>query len=154
MKKFKKWFDSAIIKEDESKTGSNERHFVLNNGTRKAVFSPSPMNYFDEEEKVWKPIDNSLKKTGDGYVARLGKYTAMLSKKDENETVEVGNGDDLISWEYLGNNANLFPGSEKGRSPSAVKRQSKLNVKTKIRDSFNLTSTSRAVFADAEGDVD
>lgn len=154
MKKFKKWFDSAIIKEDESKSASNERHFVLNNGTRKAVFSPSPMNYFDEEEKVWKPIDNSLKKTGDGYVARLGKYTATLSKKDENETVEVKNGDDLISWEYLGNNANLFPGSEKGGSSSAVKRQSNLKVKTKIPDSFDLSSASRAVFADAEGDVD
>ena len=154
MKKFKKWFDSAIIKEDESKTASNERHFVLNNGTRKAVFSPSPMNYFDEEEKVWKPIDNSLKKTGDGYVARLGKYTATLSKKDENESVEVRNGDDLISWEYLGNNANLFSGPEKGGSSSAVKRQSKLKVKTKIPDSFDLSSASRAVFTDAEGDVD
>ena len=155
MKKLKKWFDSAIIKEDESKTASNERHFVLNNGTRKAVFSPSLMNYFDEEEKVWKPIDNSLKKTGDGYVARLGKYTATLSKKDENESVEVRSGDDLISWEYLGNNAEtIYSGSEKGRSSSAVKRQSKLNVKTKIRDSFDLSSASRAVFANAEGDVD
>ncbi len=154
MKKHTKWFDSAIIKEDGSKKASNERHFVLNNGTRKAIFSPSPMNYFDEEEKVWKPIDNSLKKTGDGYVARLGKYTATLSKKDENESVEVRNGDDLISWEYLGNNVNLFSGLEKGGNSSAAKRSSKLKVKTKIRDSFDLSSASRAVFADAEGDVD
>ena len=154
MKKHTKWFDSAIIKEDGSKKTSNERHFVLNNGTRKAIFSPSPMNYFDEEEKVWKPIDNSLKKTGDGYVARLGKYTATLSKKDENESVEVRNGDDLISWEYLGNNVNLFSSLEKGGNSSAAKRSSKLKVKTKIRDSFDLSSASRAVFADAEGDVD
>ena len=60
MKKKTKWFDSSIIKEDHSKNTANTKHFILNNGTRKSILSPTPINYFDTQEKTWKSIDSSL----------------------------------------------------------------------------------------------
>ena len=154
MKKKQKWFDSSIIREDESRTTENTKHFILNNGTRKALFSPQNINYFDQTEKVWKPIDNSLKTTDGGYLANLGKYTAKLSKKTENETVEISNGSDLISWEYLGINKNVFSSLGKAADKSNAKRKSKLNVKSDIKDNMNLSHASQAVYADAEGNID
>ncbi|MBR3686744.1 MAG: hypothetical protein IKL66_04590, partial [Clostridia bacterium] len=154
MKRKNKFFDSAIIKEDGSKTTKNSKHFILNNGTRKAVFSSGSMNYFDESEKAWKTIDNSLKKTEDGYLADLGKYTAKISKEKDNETVEVSNGAETISWEYLGIDRNAFSDMENTTIRSNTKRRSKLNVKTKINDTLNISSASRAIYTDAEGNVD
>ena len=145
-KKEQKWFDSAIIKEDGSKTTSNSKHFVLNNGTRKAVFAANDINYFDKKEKAWKPIDNTLKATEDGYVAGFGKYTAKLSKSNDNEAVEISDGTDIIRWEYLGIN--------KGAKRKLEKRRSRLNVKNETKDTMSLMKASRAVYADAEGNID
>ena len=154
MKKKTKWFDSAIMKEDESKTTENAKHFILNNGTRKAIFSQNGINYFDQKEKVWKPIDNSLKATNDGYLANLGRYTAKLSKNTENETIEISDGSDRISWEYIGINKNVFSSLGKSAAKSNAKRKSKLNVKADIKDTMNLAHASHAIYADAEGNVD
>ena len=98
MKKKEKWFDSSIIKDDVLKTTENTKHFVMNNGTRKALFFSQNMNYYDPAENEWKPIDNSLAATDDGYHASLGRYTAKLSKDTENETVEISSRSNLISW--------------------------------------------------------
>ena len=147
----KKWFDSAIMKEDESKTTTNSKHFVANNRTRTAVFSSSNMNYFDETEKRWKLIDNTLKKNEEGYQAQLGTYTAKLPTLSENETVELSNGSDIIAWEYLGTNQNVFSFPSVGNSGKSVKSKSKLNVKARIRDALNLADASRAVYENAEG---
>ena len=151
MKKKEKWFDSSIIKEDTSKATKNTKHFIFNNGTRKAIITPSSINYFDTSENVWKPIDNSLKATEDGYNANLGEYTAKLSKRSENEAIEVSNGTDKISWEYLGINKNVFP---KLKHNTPIKRKSKLNTSTEKSDSFGLSCVGHAIFSNAEGNID
>lgn len=152
--KQKKWFDSAIIKEEASKATANSKHFILNNGTRKAVFSPTNMNYYDKTEGKWKPIDNTLKSTGSDCSAQFGSYTAKLSKNSDNETVEITDGSAAISWEYLGTNKNVFSiRSNAGNSPSA-KRKSKLKVKPQLHDALNLTNSSRAIYENAEGNID
>ena len=100
-KKVQRWFDSAILREDESKTTRNSKHFILNNGTRKAIFSPTNMNYYDESTGKWKTINNALKATENGYQTQFGKYTAKLSKNSDNETVEITNDSSTISWEII-----------------------------------------------------
>ena len=149
-----KWFNSNIIKEDESRTTQNSKHFILNNGTRKAIFSPTAINYFDKTEKKWKPIDNSLKTIETGYQANIGKYTAKISNKSDNETVEISNGSDTLSWEYLGVNKNIFPSVKKATAKAGGKRKANLNIKSEIKDNLNISSASRAIFADAEGNID
>ena len=154
MKKKEKWFDSSIIRDDVSKTTENTKHFVLNNGTRKALFFPQNINYYDSIGREWKPIDNSLKATSDGYHANLGRYTAKFSKDTDNETIEISNGSNLITWEYLGINKNIFSSLGKIIDKTNAKHKSKLNVKPDIKDNLNLVHSSRAIYTDAEGNVD
>ena len=154
MKKKEKWFDSSIMRDDSSKTTENTKHFVLNNGTRKALFFPQNMNYHDPATNEWKPIDNSLTATDDGYHANLGRYTAKLSKNTDNETIEISSGSNLITWEYLGINKNVFSALGKTIGKTNPKSKSKLNVKTDIKDNLNLAHASRAIYSGAEGNVD
>ena len=154
MKKKEKWFDSSIMRDDASKTTENTKHFVLNNGTRKALFFPQNMNYHDPATNEWRPIDNSLTATDDGYHANLGRYTAKLSKNTDNEMVEISSGSNLISWEYLGINKNVFSALGKAIGKTNAKSKSKLNVKTDIKDNLNLAHASRAIYSGAEGNVD
>lgn len=154
MKKKHKWFDSSIVKEDESKTTENSRHFVLNNGTRKAIFSGNRINYFDREKNVWEPIDNSLKATDTGYLTKLGRYAAKFPKNTENEIVEISKDSDLISWEYLGANNSIAAMFKNGEKTAHTKRKSNLAVKKDIAHDMNLTHTSRVVYTNADGDVD
>ena len=153
-KKEQKWFDSAIIKEDGSKTTANSKHFVLNNGTRKAVFTANKINYFDKKEKTWKPIDNSLKVTNDGYLANIGRYTAKFSKNSNNNAVEISDGSCAISWEYLGINKKVDSSCENTVGAANAKHRSKLKVKNAIEDTMKLSKAGHAVYTDAEGDVD
>lgn len=154
MKKKEKWFDSSIMREDVSKATENTKQFVLNNGTRKALFFPQNMNYYDPAKNEWMPIDNSLTANDDGYHANLGRYTAKLSKETDNETVEISSESNLITWEYLGINKNVFSSLEKTIGKTNTKRKSKLNVKADIKDNLNLAHASRAIYTNAEGNVD
>ena len=151
MKKKTKWFDSSIIKEDHSKNTANTKHFILNNGTRKSILSPTPINYFDTQEKTWKSIDSSLQKTGNVYTANIGKYHAKLSKENDNEKIEVYDGDNKISWEYLGTNATLLPMNNQS---AVAKRKSKLNIHTIPKDTLGIAHAEHAIFSEAEGNVD
>jgi hypothetical protein len=153
-KKQTRWFDSAIMKEDESRTTATSKHFILNNGTRKAVFSPKNVNYYHETEKKWMPIDNTLMSVEDGYVAQLGNYTAKLSKQNDDETVEITDGASVISWKYLGTNKNVLGMRNIENTSQSAKRKSKLNVKNTMRDCLNLSHAGRAIFEDAEGSID
>ena len=154
MKKGQKHFDSAVLRTDESKATENSRHFVMNNGTKRAFFFPHKMNHFDEEKKAWAPIDNSLKSKGDGYVASLGKYTAKFLKEGENEAVELSGGTDKISWEYLGINKNVFSNLRSSAVKPGVKSKSILKVRNDVKDPTSLTPEGHAVYANAEGGID
>ena len=49
-----------IISEDEARRNKYERHFRMSDGTYQAVIYPKPVNYFDEEQKKYFPIDNNV----------------------------------------------------------------------------------------------
>ena len=152
--KQRKWFDSAIIKEDESKATANSKHFIMNNGTRKAVFSPTNINYYDRENKKWETIDNAIENTQDGYQVKIGSYVAKLSNNDNHETVEVTDGASTICWKYMGVNKNVFYKLFGPSNVQAEKHKSKLNIKPKIHGAMDLGMSSHMIFQNADEYVD
>ena len=58
---------TAILREDLSKKDEHTSHYILNNGTAKTVITAEPTNYFDEETKEWKEVDNTLEDKGEVY---------------------------------------------------------------------------------------
>lgn len=96
------WDDPAVLHEDETRTDENSRHFVLNNGTAKSVFNAEPVSFFDEEEKKWKHIDNSLEEKDDAFESKSGKFKTRISKVHKGKTVAISKSDKQLSWEYLG----------------------------------------------------
>ena len=55
-----KWGNPAILKEFTERADALSRHFKMNNGTAKSIYSASPVNYFDDISQSWKAIDNTL----------------------------------------------------------------------------------------------
>ena len=102
LKREKTWEDPAVLSEDEEHINEQSRHYLLNNNTAKSIFSAMPVNYYDEEEKEWKEIDNSLEEKEDGYEAKCGKFTTKVSKAEKGKKVEINGRDLSVSWEYLG----------------------------------------------------
>ena len=96
--------DPAVICEDEAHTDEYSRHYEMNDGTIKSVVKTAAVNYYDETEKKWKEIDNSLVENEKEYSARLGKFTAGVSKPEYGEGVTLKNTDAEFSWEYIGRN--------------------------------------------------
>ena len=96
------WDDPAVLHEDETRTDENSRHYVLNNGTAKSVFNAEPVSFFDEEEKKWKHIDNSLEEKEDAFETKSGKFKTRISKVHKGKKVAISKSDKQLSWEYLG----------------------------------------------------
>ena len=93
---------TAILREDLSKKDENTSHYILNNGTAKTVITAEPTNYFDEETKEWKEVDNTLEDKGEIYENKRGKLKTQISKATRGKSVKVGKKDMSVSWSYLG----------------------------------------------------
>ena len=98
--------DRAVISEDESQATENSRLYYLNNGTAVSVISAVPSNYFDEQEKKWKKIDNTLTEVGDNYENINGAYNARISKAEKKRSVCVGKNKHQVVWEFVGKKRN------------------------------------------------
>ncbi len=107
----KAWDDPAVLREDESKIDENTRRYILNNRTAKTIISAEPVNFFDEEEKKWKFIDNSLVEQEKAFVSKSGTFKTEISKADQGQSVKIRQKGKEVSWEYLGKE-NLFGESE------------------------------------------
>ena len=94
--------DKRILRALPEKSSKFSRSFALNDGTIKSVYSSSPINYYDEQEKVWKELDSTLQDEGDNYVSNLGKYKAKIKKNGEVAGVTVGDGNSYVEWQFLG----------------------------------------------------
>ena len=92
----------GVVKEYKEYTDAHSRHYKLNNGTAKSVYSNAPANYYDAAEGSWKAIDNSLRETTDGYETAGGKYKTELSKPEKGKKVRLTTDGIAVSWEYLG----------------------------------------------------
>ena len=153
MKDKKKWFDSAIINEDESKSTANSKHFKMNNGTEKIVISKDPIHYRDKNNRLIE-IDNSLEKTDDGYRANFGNHSVHISDKEGNEKVVISDAESSISWEYIGvEKPDFADNSKKGRG-THTKKKGRIKVEPSIPSGKKIGASSKVCFEETEGNVD
>ena len=153
MKDKKKWFDSAIIKEDESKATANSKHFKMNNGTEKIVISKDPIHYRDKNNRLVE-IDNSLKQTEEGYRANFGNHSVHISDKEANEKVVISDAESLISWEYIGVEKPDFADNSKKGKGTHTKKKGRIKVEPSIPSGKKIGAASKVRFEETEGNVD
>ncbi len=144
--------DPAVRHEDETKTDEHSRLYYLNNGTAKCVISAAPVNFFDEEEKKWKTVDNTLVESGDAFVTKAGECKTEISKAHVKKSVKVHKKDKEIAWTFLG--------KQSASAPCALTAQSRqtsaptvLQVENKA-DRAARHASSRAVYENAETQTD
>ena len=144
----KAWDDPAVLREDESKIDENTRRYILNNRTAKTIISAEPVNFFDEEEKEWKLIDNSLVEQEKAFVSKSGKFKTEISKADQGQSVKIRQKGKEVSWEYLGKEK-LFGESES----VGEKAETTLKVFNGTRKEKR-SMKSNAVYENIEKDTD
>lgn len=98
----REWENPAVLYEDETQTDEHSRCYVLNNGTAKSVFNAEAVNFFDEEDKKWKYIDNSLEEKAEAFESKNGSVKTKISKVNKGKKVEIVKSDKQLSWEYIG----------------------------------------------------
>ena len=149
--KKRQWDDPAILKEITDKTNETSRHYKLNNGTAKSIISAEPSNYFDETEENWKPIDNSLSETAQGYESICGKYKTEITKPDQAKSVKMTAPNFNISWTYLGKQTTVTPEKEMFAAQEPV--STSLNVEPSIQGTMQ-SKGSRGIYQNADRDTD
>ncbi len=140
-----KYSDSAILYEDKSNTDEHSRHYILNNGTAKSVFSSQPINYYDEEKKEWEAIDNTLEEKADMYESKGGRYSTRVSKVGSGRKVSVTDNSNpykSVTWEYLG---------KEGIVSYAMEGRDKTELTIKNKEE---RSGSEAIYKNVEKDTD
>ena len=98
--------DMEVIGEDASRRDAYTKHYVLSDGSRRAVMYSEPVHY--EEDGQWKDIDNTLE-----YEARTGTYknkdNEFTARFDENpesdELLSLEKDGYTISWNYVQDNS-------------------------------------------------
>ncbi len=141
------WDDLAILHEKETQADENSRHYVLNNGTAKSVLSAEPVNYFDEEKKKWKYIDNTLVEKDDFFESNSGKIKTKISKTSKGKSVKVSKPGRELSWEYLGKQSVGDVAEISGEQETILKIDSSLKR-------TNRSTRSRAIYENIERDTD
>ena len=143
------WETSDIVREVPCKATSHSKRYVMGDGTEKEVFTFEPMHYYDEKKKQWCEIDNTLEEREDGYTASLGKYKAKVSRKDDNEAIEVKgeDGEGNISWEYLGT---TDPRYNHARKP----KKHRGGMRVHRADDVEGSNGNRVIYENVDGDVD
>ncbi len=101
------WSNPAYVQEDERARDALTRCYLRNDGTGVVEISNTPLNYFDEETRTWKPINGTMTEGDDGYETQCGSYTACIKKAAQGNGVSLtGNGIGL-SWEFVGTEASV-----------------------------------------------
>ena len=144
----KQWTDPAILHEDETRINENSRHYVLNNGTAKSVFNAESVNYYDEQEKKWKYIDNTLEEKEDVFESKSGKFKTRLSKVHKGKKVTISKSDKQLSWEYLGKQVTETINESAGSTDETV-----LRVKNGVEGAVKHINSS-AIYENIEKDTD
>ena len=144
------WDDPAVLGEDESKITENSRHYVLNNGTAKSVFTASAMNFYDEDEKKWKTIDNSLEEREDCYEAKFGKFKAQIAKAEHKKAVKISGNGLSVSWEYLGKKNQAAAVNLSAEQTEKTAKPVALAVKKSVKGIAGIAKDGEAVYENIE----
>ena len=150
------WDDPAVRGEDEAQTDEYSRHYYLNNGTAKSVISAVPVNFYDDEEKAWKQIDNTLEEQGDVFVNKAGAYKTEISKANVNKSVKMTKKDLQLSWTYLGKQSAVAPCAltAEAEPVTAVAKENTVLQVEKNETADMQKTLSRAVYENIEHSTD
>ena len=147
------FFDPAVLYEDASHTDEHSRLYYLNNNTAKSIVSAEAVNYYDEDAKKWRRIDNTFVDKGDTFETKSGAYKTAVSKADcPQKSVRISKKDYGVSWTYLGKQSAASVASA-NISQSNVQKS---NVLLHIENSSEAVhrAGSRAVYENIENDTD
>ena len=133
------WNDPSIVFEGEEYKNEYTNHYILNDGTSKLIISSEEKNYFDEVEKKWKKIDNSLVDKGDLVVSKSGKYKTKIHKPTKATKIEIGNTNLNLSWEYLGKKNNINQ-KDKKTNLKLIKETSEKNINKVTYENIEIDS--------------
>ncbi len=96
--------EATVIGEDESLRTADTKHFIMSDGTRKAVIYGNAVHY--EENGKWEEIDNTLSYDKDKkeYKNKKNSFKATFKEDfDDEKMFSLENEGYTISWEYSGN---------------------------------------------------
>ncbi len=96
--------ESEILYEDISRRDEYTKHFVMNNGLRRAVKYSQPIHY--KEKGEWVNIDNTLEynKETEKYENKANSFKVKFDKNFESEELfSIENEGYTMSWKYSGN---------------------------------------------------
>lgn len=146
-----RWEDPSVLKEYEGQTSGISRHFKLNNGTAQSVFSAMPVNYFDETEQKWKPIDNSLAEKAQSYESACGSVRTEIAKPQHGKSVKMTSPEFAVTWEYLGKQSEQPV--QIAVAAAAAPVQTELLVEAQTRGNLQSKGSS-ATYVNADRDTD
>ena len=95
--------EPTILGEDEARRTADTKHFLMSNGTRKAVIYGNAVHY--EENGKWQEIDNTLSYDSkkEEYKNSKNSFKATFKKDFNAENMfSLENEGYIISWEYNG----------------------------------------------------
>ena len=96
-------YEIEVIEEKESLRDENIKHYLLSDGTTKAVVYPSPVHYLNENGE-WTNIDNTLSLISNEYIAN-NKFEIKFAKKSgSSNLLSIKDGEYKITFTPL--NAN------------------------------------------------
>ena len=158
MKKRIHFKQPAVIKELPERGSANAKHFLMSDGTVRAVIADEPINFFDENKKAWKTADNSLTESENAFSAKFGKYRAEILKPSAGKGVRLSGDGKSIAWYFLGPNpAAVKKARNAANGPEPAPRRKKKTVfhVDPHRPGFTGEETvGHAVYENAAKDVD
>jgi len=136
-------YEAEVIEEKESLRDENIKHYLLSDGTTKAVVYSSPVHYLDKNGE-WADIDNTLSLISNEYTAN-NKFEIKFAKKSgSSNLLSIKDGEYKITFTPL--NAN--------KSNAEIENPEKVNS-LKFKDVSELPHLkSRVIYENAYDGVD
>ncbi len=95
--------EPQIIGEDESRRDEATKHFIMSDGSRRAVMYSQPIHY--RENGKWIDVDNTLTydEDSESYINKNNSFNVEFKKKFNSENLfSIENEGYTLSWEYSG----------------------------------------------------
>ncbi len=101
--------EPEIIGEDETRRDETTKHFIMSDGSRKAVKYSQPIHY--RENGRWVDIDNTLEydNKNDEYTNKHNTFDVKFKKDfEDDDFFSIENEGYILSWEYSGNKLSKY----------------------------------------------
>ena len=132
--------EPQIIGEDESRRDETTKHFIMSDGSRRAVMYSQPVHY--RENGKWIDVDNTLtyNEDSESYINKKNSFNVEFKKKFNSENLfSIENEGYTLSWEYKGSvlrrnfvNAEVEKGKETKTTFQSVPKKLTVRLNTTV----------------------